>query len=101
MEFDVFDKLSDLETKIHLQKEEISKKDEYINQILENNEVLRKQIEVCIKELNGYRKSQLSVPVATFDKEVQTDGEVKVLETSDGAFAGWLFDFDFHFFIRQ
>ncbi|VDD81291.1 unnamed protein product [Mesocestoides corti] len=89
MEFDVFDKLSDLETKIHLQKEDLNKKDAYIQQILGQNALLRQQMEIHMKELAILRKNQSSVTVATMDKEVQTDGKVNEVEdTPESAFAG-------------
>ncbi len=90
MEFDLFDKLSDLETKIHLQKEELAKKDTYIKQLLGEKELLQKEIDGHLREINGYRKSQLTVPVPTFDQETQTEAEVQIIEpnNSESAFAG-------------
>ncbi|KAM7538328.1 hypothetical protein Aperf_G00000068632 [Anoplocephala perfoliata] len=90
MEFDVFEKLSDLETKIHLQKEELKKKDTYIQQLTDQNNFLLQQLESHMKEIAILRKSQHSEIAVTVDQEVQTDADVVVTESKvvDSAFAG-------------
>lgn len=89
MEFDVFEKLSDLETKIHLQKEDLMKKNEYIQQILDQNSLLRQQLETHLKEIAILRKGQLVTVASTDEKEVQTDAvEISEKKTSESAFAG-------------
>ncbi|VDM20719.1 unnamed protein product [Hydatigera taeniaeformis] len=89
MEFDVLDKLSDLETKIHLQKEDIIKKDAYIQQILDQNSLLRQQIEAYLKEIAILRKTQSPTVVSTLEKDVQTvDVEVAEVKPAESAFAG-------------
>ncbi|CDS42429.1 g patch domain containing protein 1 [Echinococcus multilocularis] len=89
MEFDVFDKLSDLETKIHLQKEDIIKKDAYIQQILDQNSLLRQQVEAQLKEIAILRKTQSSTVVSTIEKDIQTDDvEIAEVKSAESAFAG-------------
>ena len=89
MEFDVFEKLSDLETKVHLQKEDLHKKDEYIKQILDQNSFLRQQLETHLKEIAILRKNQLGTVAATDDKHVQTDDvEITEKKAVESAFAG-------------
>lgn len=86
----MFEKLSDLETKIHLQKEELKKKDTYIQQLTDQNNFLLQQLESYMKEIAILRKSQHTEIATTVDQEVQTDGDVVVTESKavDSAFAG-------------
>ncbi|VDN98713.1 unnamed protein product [Rodentolepis nana] len=90
MQFDVFEKLSELETKIHLQKEEMQRKEDKIRHLTDQNNFLLNQLEVNMREIAALRKSQSSEIIETLEKEVQTEWNVVVTESKvvDSAFAG-------------
>ncbi|KAM3174754.1 hypothetical protein ACTXT7_009906 [Hymenolepis weldensis] len=90
MQFDVFEKLSELETKIHLQKEELQKKENKIQHLTDQNNFLLNQLEINMTEIAALRRSQSSEIVRTREQEVQTECNVVVAEPKvvNSAFAG-------------
>lgn len=80
MQFDVFEKLSELETKIHLQKEEVQKKENKIQHLTDQNNFLLNQLEINMTEIAALRRSQSSEIVRTREQEVQTECNVVATE---------------------
>uniref|UniRef100_A0A0V0JB07 Angiogenic factor with G patch and FHA domains 1 n=1 Tax=Schistocephalus solidus TaxID=70667 RepID=A0A0V0JB07_SCHSO len=85
MEFDIFEKISDLETKIHFLRLEIVEKDAHIKTLQEQNLVLRKNLESRVPETDQNNSCTSHSTTTKFDKQTSTDPEIEAANAFDQA----------------
>ncbi|KAL7065366.1 hypothetical protein AAHC03_05331 [Spirometra sp. Aus1] len=84
MEFDIFEKISDLETKIHLLRLEIVDKDAHIKTLQEQNLLLRNKLQSRVAEIDENNSAPHS-STPKFDKQTSTDADFEASNAFDQA----------------